>query len=159
MIAAPTAIPIPVPSAATFRFSSRLASSSSSFAIALAWSATSFAAAPTPPFWLATSVSGGCMAPPVDHLREDDPRREADADHEPRRRARAGAALLGLGPRAELRYRRRNLRLAGSLVGRRLALRALDDQARLQLADELRVLGERLGELRLQPALRAEPVG
>ena len=48
--AAPTPKPMPIPSAVTFFFSSRVASSTSSFAIDEACSATCFAAAPTPPF-------------------------------------------------------------------------------------------------------------
>src|SRR3954452_19917157 len=68
--AAPTTRPMPTPSAVTFFFSSRTASSISSFAIDDAWSATCFAAPPTPLPLLAAWVG---MAPPVDRLREDVP--------------------------------------------------------------------------------------
>src|SRR5439155_2966075 len=148
--AAAAPMPMPMPSAATFFFSSRPASSSSSFAIALACSATVFAAAPTPPF-CACSVSGVCMASPVDHLRGGDPRRERERGDEPR--ADPAAARLALPPRpAHLRSRRRDPAVRRALVRRRLALRARDYQRPPQLADELCFVGERGCKLRLHTA-------
>ena len=55
--------------------------------------------------------------------------------------------LLRLGPRAELRAARRGWRVGRRLlVGRRVALRASLDQARLQLSQERRVVAQLLGE-------------
>src|SRR5205085_5831742 len=98
--AAPTAIPIPIPSATTFFFSSRAASSISRRAIADACSATDFAAPPTPPFACTAVVCDSDMrvgvASPVENLREQVAARERDPDHEPR--ADPAGALRLLGP-------------------------------------------------------------
>src|ERR671931_953325 len=145
--AAPTAKAMPRPSAKAFRFSSSAASSSSSRTTELACSATSLTAAPTPP-----SVPRVRMPPPVDPLREHDSRGERNADDEPRARA----AALRLRKLAQLRARRREHRPARLLVGRSLAPRARLDQARLHLPDQVGVLRERLGELRLHAAFAGE---
>src|SRR5581483_1621539 len=148
--AAPIPSPMPTPRAVTFFFSSNAASSSSSLAIADAWSATCFAAPPTPaPFVLVPWVG---MPPPIDDLGEHVPRCERGPDHEPRARAvpppaaRTGALELRPGGRAP--------DSAGRLVGRSLALRARLDQARLQLPEEVRVLGQGCADLRLHAAGR-----
>src|SRR5215211_3902951 len=160
--AAPTPMPIPTPRTATFFFSSSPASSSSSFAIVLACSATVFAATPTPPLPSALASSSRCseagvgMAPPVDDPRERDAERDRGSDNDPRARP-AGARRLGACP--ELRSRRRDATLGRLLVRRQLASRARLDEARLELAQELGVVGERLRELRLHAALQREPVG
>src|SRR5205814_10080729 len=145
--AAATAKPMPRPRAKTLRLSSSAASSSSRRTIELVRSATCLTAAPTP----CESVSWVGMASPVDPFRQHDPSNERDADDE--ERIRPAAALLLLFALAKLRARRRQWRLPRLLVRRRLALRARLDQARLQLADEVGVLRERLGELRLDAAL------
>src|SRR5262245_24008649 len=94
------------------------------------------------------------MAPPVDPLREHDSYDERRADDQVRGRSAAALLLLLclLAP-AELWPRRCERRLARLLVGRRFASRARLDQARLQLAEEVCVRRQRLGELRLHAAL------
>jgi len=84
------------------------------------------------------------MASPVDDLGEHDPGDEGGADDEKRCGALATllALLLRLGPRAELRPRGRRRRLR-----RRVALGARLDEARLQLAQEVRVVPQFLREL------------
>src|SRR3954465_1637879 len=146
MSAAPNANPIPIPSDVTLRLSSSAASSSSSRTIELVCSATCLTPAPTP----CESASWVGMASPIDELREHDPGDECRTDDDERVRA---ALLLQLLALAELRARRRQRRLPGLLIPRGFALRARLDQARLQLADEVGVLRERLGELRLHAAL------
>src|SRR5436190_3160286 len=146
--AAATAKPMPRPSEKTLRLSSSAASSSSRRTIELVRSATCLTAAPTP----CESVSWVGMASPVDPFRQHDPCDERDADDEERVRPAAGL-LLRLPALAKLRARRGQWRLPRLLVRRRLALGARLDQARLQLADEVGVLGERLCELRLDAAL------
>src|SRR5919204_2466231 len=145
--AAPIAKAMPRPSAKTFRFSSSAASSSSSRTTELACSATSLTAAPTPP-----SVPRVRMPPPVDPLREHDPRGECNADDEPRARAPA----LRLRTLAQLRAGRREHRLPRRLVFWRFAPGASLDQARLHLPDQVGVFRERLGELRLHAAFAGE---
>src|SRR5438874_2633466 len=147
--AAPIAKPIPRPSETTLRFNSSVASSSSSRTTALARSATSFTAAPTP----CESVSRVGMSPPVDPLREDDAGGQRNADDEPRIWT---ATALRLGTLAELRTRRRERRFSGFLVRRRLPFRACFDQARLHLPDQVGVLRQRLGELRLHAAFAGQ---
>src|SRR5262245_44174722 len=147
--AAPTARPMPTPSETTFFFSSSAASSSSSLTMVLVRSATSFTAAPR----LCESVSGVGMASPVDPLREHDSCNERRADDQERARPAAALLLLfRLLALAELRACRCDRRLARLLVGRRFAPCARLDQARLQLADEVGVRRQRLGELRLHAA-------
>src|SRR5207302_8953336 len=110
-IAAPTARPMPTVSAVTFFFTSRAANSISRRASAEACSATDFAAPPTPPF-ACCSVTGVCMAPPVENLRQDVAADERRAENNPRlpslrplqlrtpTRGRAARRLGGgLGPR------------------------------------------------------------
>src|SRR5436305_5392047 len=136
---------MPIPSAATFRFSSIDASSSSSLTIVLRCSETLFAAAPRP-CWASVSRVG--MSPPVDPFGGDDAGREAHSEHEPRIRAAAAALLLfRVGPLAELGRRGSDAPLAGALVRRRIPRRARFDEARLELADEVRVVRQRLREL------------
>src|SRR3954451_10148262 len=146
MSAAPKAKPMPIPSDVTLRLSSSAASSSSSRTIELVCSATCLTAAPTP----CESASWVGMASPIDELREHDPGDERGADDDERVRA---ALLLRFLALAELRARRRQRRLPGLLIRRGFALRACFDQARLQLADEVGVLRERLRALRLYAAL------
>jgi hypothetical protein len=88
------------------------------------------------------------MTSPVDHLRDRVADREGCADDEPRTRA-AAASLLRRRPR-QLRGGRRPR--GRRFDRRRLALGARRDQARLQLAEELRVVGERGADLRLDAA-------
>src|SRR4051794_3400598 len=131
---------MPIPSAAILRFNSSVASSTSSRARALACSVTCFTAGPRP-----ESLLGVGMTPPVDDLREHDADREGGGDHDERVRAALLHALRALrhlraGGSAPLR--------AGLLVLRRVALGAGDHEARLQLAQEVGVLGDRLGGLR-----------
>src|SRR4029077_11911682 len=77
---------------------------------------------------------------------------ERRADHEPRTRP---AAALSLRLRArELRAGRCAPRAAGRLVRRGLALCARLDQARLQLAQEVGVVRQRLADLTLDAAAR-----
>src|SRR6266542_5373015 len=97
------------------------------------------------------------MASPVDPLREEDPRRERNAHHEPG--IRAAAFLSRLRPGAELRARGRDRRLPRLLVRRRLPPRARLDQARLHLPDQVGVLRQRLRELRFEPAFGRHAVG
>src|SRR3954470_11280231 len=137
--AAATARPMPRPSETTLRLSSSAASSSSSRTIELVRSATSLTAAPTP----CESVSWVGMAPPVDPFREDDSGDDRNA-HEEERVGPAAAFLLRLLALTELWARRGERCLPRLLVDRRLAFRARLDQARLQLADEIGVLRERL---------------
>src|SRR5579884_1668778 len=96
------------------------------------------------------------MTPPVDPLREKDARGERDTGDDERVRATAFplCGLRGgrLRARAELRARRSLPRLRRLAVGRRVALGPCADQARLQLPQEVRVLRERLGELRRDAA-------
>src|SRR4051794_5138398 len=91
------------------------------------------------------------MTSPVDDLGEHVAGGECRADHEP-----WADAALALGLRRlralDLRAGGRVARTAGRLVGGRVAGRARLDQARLQLAEELRVLGERLADLRFHAA-------
>src|SRR5919198_972281 len=150
--AAPRAKPMPSPSETTFRRSSSAASSSSNRTIALARSATSFTAAPRP----CESLSWVGMASPVDPLCEHDPCCERDADDEPR--VRAAPAVLRLGALTDLRARRHDSRAAGRLVRRGLAARTCLDQAGLHPAQQVGVLREWLGELRLQAAFAGELV-
>src|SRR5215207_8014458 len=133
--------PTPAPSAPAFRFSSRPASSSSSLAIALACSATCLAASPTPGFAVSPLRMG--MAPPVDDLREDG----ADAERGSRDDEGIRSAFPG-APVAELRSSRRwHGGRAWLGVLRSLALRAGDDQRRLQLAQERCIVRELAREL------------
>jgi glycosyltransferase 2 family protein len=91
---------------------------------------------------------------PVDDVREHDAEGEERRDHDVRTRAAApGSPAVGtaaLRTRPPGRGRRDDLRRLP--VRRRVAAGAGGDQARLQLAQELGVLGERLGELRLDAA-------
>src|SRR5262245_31237247 len=181
--AAPSARPIPIPSCEAFRLSSSAASSISSRTRVLACSATPLAVAPRPGD--SGSVSGVCTASPVDHLREDDPGDERRTDDHHRRRAAApllpGLRLL-LRRRLRGRARRRRCprlrrlrlcdrclrgrggrrsawlwvrRLTRRLVRRPVVLRAGLDQARLQLAQERRVVSQLLR----QPFADAVPAG
>src|SRR5690242_827314 len=149
--AAPLPRPMPRRSDATLRFSPSAASSSSSRTIALVRSATCFTAVPTP--WGSASWMG--MAPPVDPLGEDDAGDDGSADDQKRIRT---TVLLGLLPLPELRTCRRQRRLARLLVRGCLPSCARLDQARLELTDEVGILRERLGELRLDAALAGELV-
>src|SRR4051812_45533218 len=91
------------------------------------------------------------MTSPVDDLGEHVAGGECRADHEPR--ADAALALRLRRLRAlDLRAGGCVARTAGRLVGGRVARRASLDQARLQLAQELRILGERLADLGLDAA-------
>ena len=148
--AATSAKAIPSPRAKTLRLSSIAASSSSSRTIALARSATSLTAAPRPCV-PRPSVSWVCMPSPVDPLRQNDARNERCAHHDPR--VRPAAVSLRLRPRTELRAGRREPWPAGFVVRRSPTPGARLDEARLHPPDELGVLGKRLGELGLQPAL------
>src|SRR5215207_1293753 len=143
---------MPSPRAVVFLFTSRAASSRSSRNHVLACPATFLTAAPMPP----RSVSWVGMAPPVDDLGEDDARNESRADDDHRARTPGALRLRAL---AELRPRGGNRALARFLVRRRLAFRPLDDEARLQLPEECRVVGERLGELGAQAAFGGRAVG
>src|SRR6266480_5417825 len=141
---------MPTPRFVTFFFSSSWASSSSSRKSELVCSATWRATAPKPEFF---SVSCVCIVAPVDHLRDGDPHCEGDADDEKRARATALAgALSTLGGRLDAS-------VAGLLVGRRRSLRTRPDQARLELAQELGVVGQRLRELGGDPAFCGGLVG
>src|SRR5207247_10282206 len=128
---------MPRPRFVTFFFSSSCASSSSSRNSELACSATRRAVAPRPEF---VSVVRGCIVLPVDDLRQDDARGEGGTDEEERAGAAAAAGTLRLGAG------RRDGAVARLLVLRRPALRAGFDQARLELAQELGVVGQRLRE-------------
>src|SRR5688500_8609682 len=141
--------PAPAPSAPALRFSSRLASSSSSRASVLACSATCFAAPPTPCFSLAPRVG---MSPPVDQLREH----RADAEGHSGDDERIGPALRALRlPPAQLGAAGAPSRPGAGLgILRRLALRARDDQGGLQLAEEVGVVRELVGQLARDAALR-----
>ena len=85
---------------------------------------------------------GGGHAPPVDDLREHDPRGERDADR------RANGLSPPLPPSAARRAScgpdGATAPCAGLPVGRSLSLGARLDQARLQLAQELGIVGQRL---------------
>src|SRR4051794_22463623 len=131
---------MPTPSAATLRFSSSVASSTSSRARALACSVTCLTAGPRP-----ESVSRVGMASPVDDLRDHDAERERRGDHDEGVRA---ALLRALRLLRQLRAGGRMPLRAGLLVLRRVAARAGHHEARLQLAQEVGVVGERLGDLR-----------
>src|SRR5919201_4833230 len=146
--------PIPIPSEATFRFNSIVASSISSRMIELRCSETLFAAAPRPRCRPSPPRVG--MSSPIDPLREKDSSSEAEARDEPRVWAPAapcGASAAGLRPFAELGTARRDRAVGRRQIGRHFALRTCLDEARLQLAYERSVLGQRLGELRLRAAL------
>src|SRR5207247_801586 len=78
---------------------------------------------------------------PVDPLRDEDARHERRADDEPRVRAFLPGRLR---PRPELRRRRRDRPVRGLPVGRRLPADASRDQARLQLPQEVGVVGQLL---------------
>src|SRR5688500_6147521 len=129
---------MPTPSAAIFFLTSSDASSTSRRAMLLAFSATSFAAVPRPmsaPL-VSASVSGVGMAPPIDDLRDHDPRGECSSDHE-EGLADASASLLLLWTGTQLRpHRSRRGAATGGLVGRRLPPGARHDQAGLHLAQE-----------------------
>jgi hypothetical protein len=91
------------------------------------------------------------MAPPVDHFRQHDSGREGKADDHERVRT---IPALRARPRAELRRRRRKRRhFPGAAVRRGLASNSRADQAGFQLPEERGILGERLREFGLQPAL------
>src|SRR5438034_4950558 len=150
--AAPNAKPIPMPSDVTLRFSSSWASSSSSRTIALVCAATCLTATPRP----CESASWVGMASPVDEPREGDSSHQRSADDQ--ERDRAAALLPALLTLTELRTGRGQRSLSRLLVRRRLSFRARLDQARLQLADEVGILGERLGELGLDAALARQAV-
>src|SRR5580765_5347745 len=129
--AAPSARPIPIPSDAILRLTSSAASSSSRRTSELACSETLFTVEPSPA--VSCSVSGVSMASPVDDLGEHDSGDEGGTDDQHRRRPLAALLALLLlrpGPRAELRARGRRRRLR---AGRRIALGARPDEARLQL--------------------------
>ena len=128
------------------RLSSSAASSSSSRTSELARSETLLTVAPRP--GLSCSVSGVCMAPPVDDLGEHDPGDERRADDRAAGRgpcrpcaSSSSAASAASGPPGPAR--RFGARL---LVRRRVALRASLDQARLQLPQERRVVAQLLRE-------------
>src|SRR5438552_13526246 len=87
------------------------------------------------------------MAPPVDPLRKDDACDERRADHEVR--IRAGPWTWAL---AELWARGRDSHAPRNLVRRQFTFRARSDQTRLELAQELGILRERLRELPADPA-------
>src|SRR5205823_4450643 len=131
---------IPRANEAILRLSSRLASSSSRRTSALACSATFLAAGPSP-CSVACSVSWVCMASPVDHLGGEDAHGERGSDDEQRRRATARLLASLLARR--LRGRRgRDLRRGLPVRPRGVSACPGRDQARLQLAQEGRVLGE-----------------
>src|SRR5436190_5991543 len=90
---------------------------------------------------------------PVDPLGEEDAGHERGADDEPRVRAASVAASTQLRAARQLRACRRDADRSRGVVRRKLAARARANQARLQLAQELRVLRERLGQLRPYAAL------
>src|SRR6185437_12136766 len=150
--AAPSNSPMPSPSDETLRLSSSAASSSSSRTIALARSATSLTAAPRPCGLCRPLVPWVGIAPPVDPLGQEDAGGQCGSGDQPGIRPAAARLLLPLRRRAQLRARRSHGHLPGLLTRRRLALGARLDQARLQLPDEVCILRERLGELRLEAA-------
>ena len=116
--------------------SSSAASSSSSRTIALACSATSLAASPRPEAHCRVSRGGGHGPSSRSPSRATMPVGERGADDDPRD---GPPPTLLLRPRAELRPGRRDDgRSPGVWFGRRLALHARLDQARLELADEAR---------------------
>jgi uncharacterized membrane protein YbhN (UPF0104 family) len=102
-----------------------------------------------------TSAARVARSEPVDDVREHDADDEERGDHHEGARAAAARrpALRPVALRARRagRPRRRDDRRRLP-VRRRVAACAGGDQARLQLAEELGVLGERLGELRLDTA-------
>src|SRR6476659_4563779 len=124
---------MPTPRFVTFFLSSSWASSSSSRKSELVCSATWRATAPRPEF---CSVSCVCIVSPVDRLGDGDPDDEGDADDEERARPAVAGLLLALAGRVDAS-------MDGLLVGRRNALRARSDQARLELAQERGVVGQR----------------
>jgi hypothetical protein len=94
------------------------------------------------------------MASPVDPFCEHDPGGNCDADDDPR--GRSAALPLALRTLAELWARRRDVSLAGLLVRRSFAPGTCFDQAGLHLPDQICIVGQRLGDLRLQPAFAGE---
>src|SRR5438034_213498 len=154
-MAAAIAKPMPMPSGFAFPLSSNWASSSSSLAIELVRSATSLTASPTL-LWLVARVA---VAPPFDEPREDDPSCERDTDDDPRVRALALTLLLRRRTALELRSGRRDRRLCRLLVRRRLSLHARLDHARLHPPDQVGVLGQGIGQLRLHASLACHSVG
>jgi hypothetical protein len=94
------------------------------------------------------------MSPPVQELGEQDARRPRRNDDE--QRMRAAGILRAL---AELWARRRDDSCARLLVGRSLSAGPGHHEARLQLAQEGRVLRERRRELRTQAARGRRAMG
>src|SRR6266516_3834501 len=108
------------------------------------------------------------MASPVDPLRQHDAGGERGADDDPGARPAALLPSLWAGAKLSARRRRCSSRRGNlpvppnplhwsAVADRRLRRRSLAfgarlDQARLHLANEVRVLGEWPGELRLQAA-------
>src|SRR3954447_12902912 len=100
------------------------------------------------------------MASPVDPLGGGDAGDETNPKHEPPVRSAAPTApLRRLLPLSELRRRGRDTSLTRRLARRRVATCARLDQARLQLAHEVRVVCEGLRELPLDAALAGRAVG
>jgi hypothetical protein len=95
------------------------------------------------------------MTSPVDELGEHDPGGESDPDDEERVRP----AAAGLRALAELRARRGDGAVRGSAVSRRLSLCSGEDEARLQLAQERGIVGQRLRELGGDASLGGSLVG
>jgi len=79
------------------------------------------------------------MTPPIDDLGKRDPCRERDPDDEKR---------VGSAPASRARHGG----LLGLLIGWGLAFRASHHEARFELPEESRVLGERLSEPRAETA-------
>src|SRR6266568_6916889 len=147
--AAPAPSPIPTPSALTLRWTSAAASCTSRRASELACSATCLTAAPSPPFGC-PSVSRMGMSSPVDELGHEDARDQGGAGDD--ERVRPTTLLLVL--RRRRRGRRHGLG-PDAAVRRMLSTDPRLDQARLQLAQEDRVVGQVGSEFGDEAALRA----
>src|SRR5205814_550627 len=104
--------------------------------------------------------------PLLDHPERKDPEQTDEAEERARDDERCARDDERIRPAraapfrtlAELGAARGHVRPAGLFVRRGLALRPRSHQARLQLAQEVGVLRERLGELRLEPVLVREPL-